>query len=408
MRILLAQFYSHQPTPDYGIIAADLRLRGHEAWVATPDVKGDLCVYAGEQLVTTVPGVQKPVGKFGGVPLIRNLLWKKAAFAYEQRVRQTLRQLRPDIVQINPADLGWFEILPLFMPAWMQFILDFRQIDERDYGRSPLGRLKNILYRFKRQIVAQHIYTHAAFLHAAGAQKVLGEKWRQWATVVPLGVANRFLEQPHPSSPTSPLPARTSFVYLGTISTQRKLDLLLLAAKKMLRQTDQFEIVFIGPDASQGVYQTMIADFGLEQVASIQPPISYEAVPATLVSYDVALAIVPERPFDWQYHPTLKALEYRALGIPMIATDFEPNRHIVENGRNGLLINNNVDDIAAAMLRYVQDDDFMAQSRQDARTMRQGLLWHDVVDHYVTFYTALLPNPEIAGAAQRTGKLRPN
>ncbi len=398
MRILLAQFYSYQPTPDYGIIAADLRARGHEAWVATPDVKGDLCVYAGEQLVATVPGVKKPVGKFANLPIMRNLLWKKAAFTYEQGVRKMLHQLRPDIVQINPADLGWFEILPLFMPNEMQFILDFRQIDERDYGRSFFGRLKNGFYRFKRQTVARHVYARAAFLHAAGAQKVLGENWRQWGTVVPLGVARQFLEQPHPVRQPDELNAKTTFVYLGTISTQRKLDLLLMAAQKMLVYADKFEIVFIGPDATNGFYQKMITDLGVGQVASIQPPIAYANVPATLVSYAVALAIVPERPLDWQYHPTLKALEYRALGIPMIATDFEPNRHIVENGRNGLLVNNTVDDIAAAMLQYVQDDDFMAQSRQAAVALRQGRLWHDVVDQYITFYTSLLPTPEATAA----------
>ncbi|MCA9950671.1 MAG: glycosyltransferase [Anaerolineales bacterium] len=401
MRILLAQFYSHQPTPDYGIIAAELRARDHQAWVATPDAKGDLCVRAGEQLVATVPGVQKPVGRFAGLPIISSLLWKKAAFAYEQRVRKMLRQLEPNIVQINPADLGLFEILPLFMPDWMQFILDFRQIDERDYGRSVFGRLKNAFYRFKRETVARYVYTRAAFLHAAGARKVLGVNWRKWGVVVPLGVACRFLEQPHPFEQPDKLEAKTTFIYLGTISTQRKLDLLLLAAKKMLHQTNQFEITFIGPDATNGFYQTMIADLDLGQNITIKAPVAYEDVPAVLVTYNVALAIVPERPFDWQYHPTLKALEYRALGIPMIATDFEPNRHIVENGRNGLLVNNTVDDIADAMLCYVQDHDFRTKSGQDAAAMRQGRPWHDVVDRYVTLYTSLLPKPDALEAEKQ-------
>lgn len=173
MRILLAQFYSHQPTPDYGIIAAELRARDHQAWVATPDANGDLCVRAGEQLVATVPGVQKPVGRFAGLPIISSLLWKKAAFAYEQRVRKMLRQLEPNIVQINPADLGLFEILPLFMPNWMQFILDFRQIDERDYGRSVFGRLKML------SIVLSAKQLHDMFTHVPlfYMRPVRGKSW---------------------------------------------------------------------------------------------------------------------------------------------------------------------------------------------------------------------------------------
>ena len=122
---------------------------------------------------------------------------------------------------------------------------------------------------------------------------------------------------------------------------------------------------------------------------SIRPPIPYEQVPAAVLTHDVALAYVPELPADWMYHPTLKVLEYRALGLPIIATDFRPNREVVEDGANGLLIDNTPESIAAAMLRYICDSDFLAHSRATAAARREGLTWDAVATQYLTLYQRL-------------------
>ena len=42
MHILLAQFYSSQPTPDYDKVATELRGLGHTVWVGTPNAAGDV------------------------------------------------------------------------------------------------------------------------------------------------------------------------------------------------------------------------------------------------------------------------------------------------------------------------------------------------------------------------------
>jgi glycosyltransferase involved in cell wall biosynthesis len=146
----------------------------------------------------------------------------------------------------------------------------------------------------------------------------------------------------------------------------------------------------MGYDASEGFYADAIRRQGLQSLVAISPPIPYEQVPAATVAHDVALALVPERPADWMYHPTLKILEYRALGLPIIATDFAPNREFVTEGVNGLLVQNTADSIAAAMLRFLCDPGFLAHSRAAAQTMRQGLTWDAVATQYLTLYERLL------------------
>jgi glycosyltransferase involved in cell wall biosynthesis len=127
---------------------------------------------------------------------------------------------------------------------------------------------------------------------------------------------------------------------------------------------------------------------------SIKPPVPYQDVPNILAQYDVAFAYVPEYPLDWQYHPTLKVFEYRALGMPIIATDFEPNREVVQDGVNGLLVTNSAENIAQAMRRFISENGFLKQCVENAQAMRQGLLWQDISEMYEQLYQRLLQQKE--------------
>ena len=89
-------------------------------------------------------------------------------------------------------------------------------------------------------------------------------------------------------------------------------------------------------------------------------------------------AYVPDRPAHWHYHPTLKVLEYQALGLPIIATDNEPNREVVENELNGLLVQNSNESLAKAMLRFVTYEGFFERCSLQAAAMRRGTIWGEV------------------------------
>jgi glycosyltransferase involved in cell wall biosynthesis len=144
-----------------------------------------------------------------------------------------------------------------------------------------------------------------------------------------------------------------------------------------------FCLTFLGVDLTDGFYQRYAAERGLTERVSVRPPVPYERVAAETLAYDVALAYVPEYPADWQYHPTLKVLEYRALGMPIIATDFEPNRDVVQDGVNGLLAPNTTGAYVAAMRRFIEEPDFAARTRAQAAAMRSGLLWEQVAGCYI-------------------------
>jgi glycosyltransferase involved in cell wall biosynthesis len=158
---------------------------------------------------------------------------------------------------------------------------------------------------------------------------------------------------------------------------------------------------FIGPDLAEGYYQGLSHEWGLDGMVRFLPAVPYGSVAATVAAYDVALAYVPPRP-DWLYQPTLKVLEYRALGIPIIASDNAPNREIVEDGVNGVLAENGADGIATAMLRFISEEGFLATCTAAARRMRRGQTWGDVAVRYEQ--TAYLPWLQRLGRVTAQGK----
>ncbi len=377
MHILLAQFYSSQPTPDYDKIAAELRQRGHTVWVGTPNEAGDVQWHAGRE----VAAVQKASG-FSRWP--RPLARRLGKVALFRQVRGFIRQSQPDIVQVNAFDL--YRWLPLGMPRRSHFILDVRQINEQ-HGEGLFGRAKAALQNRSRALYSRFVFEQTTFLHPAGARQVLGEGWAERATVVPMGVDPQFLVAEDRRTAISR--RAVDFIYIGRLTRRRQLECILEAAVLVRQQTDRFRIVFMGYDASEGFYAETIRRLKLDDRVTIRPPIPYEQVPEAVLAHDVALAYVPEFPADWQYHPTLKILEYRALGMPVIATDFAPNHEFVTDGVNGLLVQNTTESIAAAMLRFICEPEFLACARLSARRMREGLTWDKVATQYLALYERL-------------------
>ena len=385
MKVLYIWFYSRS-FPDYPKVAAVLRERGHEAWVANYDDTGDIVWYRGDELVAKVKGPGRTPQTVGRVPLLRSL-WHWFAFVrFMLRLRGFFRHQNADVVHVcpNAARMAW--LLPLGMPRHMRFIIDYRQIAQRE-GRGLIGRLKSGFANKLRVLYCRVFYDRATFLHALGAEKVLGPQWARWADVVPLAVDEPFLSLSNERDGKGKGPV--TFLYLGSIARIRKLEQIMAAAGLVMAETNDFQLDFIGPDTADGYYHGLVKEMELGRVVRMLPPIPYDSVPQTVTTYDVALTIVPESPSDWQYQPTIKGIEYRALGMPVIATDFAPNRELVTNETNGLLVDNTAASIAGAMRRFICEPGFLAGTQVNARAMREAPTWDEIATRYMDIYERL-------------------
>jgi glycosyltransferase involved in cell wall biosynthesis len=170
------------------------------------------------------------------------------------------------------------------------------------------------------------------------------------------------------------------------------LEQILYAAEQVLRRTGDFRVDFVGTDRAEGFYHDLISNLGLETVVTVRKSVPYQEVAELIAGCDVALAYVPDRPAHWLYHPTLKVLEYRAVGVPILASDNAPNRDLVQDGENGLLVQNTSESLAEGISRFVLDRGFLERCRVNAQEMRQGDTWDDVARMYEQEVYLMLDN----------------
>jgi glycosyltransferase involved in cell wall biosynthesis len=264
----------------------------------------------------------------------------------------------------------------MMMPAHMRFVMDIRQINDGG-GAGWLGKLRDRLEIASWAFYARYLFDNSCFCHVDAARRVMGAGWSRWSHVIPVGVNKQFLTHPWPERLPERAPKVVRFIYIGTLSRIRCLETLLYAAQRLSRETDAFGLVLVGHDEAQGYYHQLLYDLGLQAVVSIQPAVSYDDVPSIIASHDVALAYVPDFP-AWRYQPPLKIIEYRAIGIPIVATSVGANRDLVIEGVNGILVYDSVDSLYQGMRRIVTEPDRLSSYRSNARIMRQGQTWDDI------------------------------
>lgn len=378
MRIAIIQFY-YPPTPAYINVARFLRLKGHMVYLADCTKEKNLVWNFEKQKI-----IQKGPINFSDwilkIPIASIFLRRIAYIGFIFRISRFLRNNRMDIVHINVAGFHLLWLIPLLIPKKMKSILYFGQVNRRT---GLTGWFSNI-----EMAMTSRLFDRSCLESVVGAEEVFGKNWKKLASIVPAGVDSYFLDYPSKRNYGSKGPVR--FVYLGSIAQIRKLELIILAAKRMLNITSNFQIDFIGYDKSNGYYSKLIKKLNVGSVVKMKEPIKYKDVPRIISDYDVALGHVPEKPADWKYYPPLKVLEYKALGIPILATDLKPNRKIVENGVNGLLVSNSVENLANAMLRFVNDRKFLRECKKNAQSKRDGTTWQEVADMYERVYQEAL------------------
>jgi glycosyltransferase involved in cell wall biosynthesis len=374
MHIVLFHFHTSKPNPVYQEIAAGLRRRGHTVWIGVPNDAGDLEWRDGNEIVAKLPGPPRESGQ----GKLNALQRRWGYFRFLWRVRSFLSRTRPDMIQVNPSMLAW--VLTVWMPRTAHCILDIRQINEA-VDKRWITQFKEQRDIWVMKAYAQLFYEHTCFCHVNAARKILGDNWAARGTVVPVGIDPQFLQQAKEGVSNQPGDGKVRFIYIGTLSKLRTLEQVLAAAKLLLAETDQFLVDIVGPDLTGGYYQRLVKEWGLDSVVTVGSGVPYSAIPEMLAAYDVGLAYVPDRP-TWHYQPTIKVLEYRAIGMPILSTDVASHQEVVKDGKNGVMVADTAQSIANGMRRFVLERGFLQQCKANALVMRVGLTWSEVAKMY--------------------------
>lgn len=389
MRIVLLNLIGQEPNPVYSILDAELRKRGHEVIVAEVN-KESKCNWrkSGHIFATRDMSIAAPP-RVNRIPVVSTLYVQAKKLKIIGEVREMLRELRPDIVQVNT--LNYPEIIPPLMPAGMRFAYDIRQINENSSKRYSV-RLKEKVAVYRMWLCSRFFYDYTFFCHRGAAERVLGEDWPRRSEIIPVAVDDQFLQSGDVvQAPLDDEPVK--FVYVGSLTLIRNLEQLFAAAKILHAENLNFQIALTGPDRSNGFYQRTIDEMGVGAVVKINPPVPYEVIPGVLSQAHVGLAYVPDRP-TWHYQPTIKVKEYRALGLPILSTDVTSHHEFVEDGVNGVLVADSPQSIADGMRRFIVNRDFLRRCINNAQSMRTGMTWAEIAKMYEDAYVRLMSQHE--------------
>ena len=194
---------------------------------------------------------------------------------------------------------------------------------------------------------------------------------------MPLGVPSAYL-----TVPRQPRVGPVDFIYIGTLATERRLESLLEAAAILRRlSVEAFSLTLAGPDGSGGHYARLVHSMGLDAFVRFTGALEIADLAMRVQRAHVGLAYVPLTRV-YTHQPSLKALEFRALGIPMIGTATAHNRALIVDNVNGLITGDSPQQLADAMLRATQPEWLVSASAR-AETMRVGTTWDEIAKQYL-------------------------
>jgi len=123
-------------------------------------------------------------------------------------------------------------------------------------------------------------------------------------------------------------PGKLTVLFIGRLTRQKGVDVLLRAARELSGRIDaRFVVVGDGPDRMQ--LQHLATEFGLRNVEFTGPS---QRVPELLAEADVL--VLPSR---WEGMPNV-VLEALAARCPVVGTDVVGTRDLIRDGENGLLV----------------------------------------------------------------------
>lgn len=159
---------------------------------------------------------------------------------------------------------------------------------------------------------------------------------------------------------------KTIIVYSGVISKQRNLDNLILSMSIVYKSYKDINLLLIGDGKAVNDLKNYAKLFEIESLLKFTGHITHDKVVDYLGISDIAISFVPINE-SFNYNPPLKTYEYLACGLPTIATQTISNTNIIEDGVNGILVNDTPEDIAAAVIKLLANPEIGENLSQNAR-----------------------------------------
>ena len=158
----------------------------------------------------------------------------------------------------------------------------------------------------------------------------------------------------------------TVLISVGRLAAEKNWDTLLRAFARVYSQHSDTRLVLIGDGPARGELQSLTSELGIAEQVTFTGSLPFEEVPCYLKAADMfPFASVTET-------QGLVTMEAMAAGLPVVAVNASGTRDIVEHGKQGFLVENDVDALAKGIEKLLADPErrkrFSNSALKKART----------------------------------------
>lgn len=289
---------------------------------------------------------------------IRNLLFRLSYTLDKKKLKRIIEEIKPSVIHAHSSDGQAFFAKKLSKEFNIPYLVTVRGIN-KNADKFIVDNLK------KAQDIIAISPTHKKL-----AEKATGRKTH----FIPHGVSENFFV------PEESIRADKMLKFI-TVSRLIKLKNLDRVIEALARINGDFVYNIYGDGPEKNNLQKIINQHHLQDKVILKGFINNHELPKELCKYD--MFIMPSSP------ETLGRVYFEAMAcyLPVIATQNTGIDGIIENGKEGFLVNLNEDaDIYNILSNIFENPEQLRQMRKQARKMAENFKWDKITEALYNLY----------------------
>lgn len=272
----------------------------------------------------------------------------------------------------------WVILLPLLcLKKNTKWLLDIRSGNLKDDFRRPLA---NLITRLESRF-----FDKVAVIHEELRKIIFGNSQNNSIKypIFPIGVdLGRFKKERRGQEKYFFASEDYVICYLGHLYIERRLHHLIETIYISKKEIPNLKLLFIGDGDDINRLKNIAQKLFLAKDVVFTGFIKYEEIPKYLNFTDIAVSYVPiTKGYDSQ--PPIKTIEYLATEMPVIATNTQGNRYFIKNNQNGLLVGDDPESLAGAIIRLAKNPELREKLIKNTRKSVEKYDWQNIIEEKI-------------------------
>jgi 1,2-diacylglycerol 3-alpha-glucosyltransferase len=172
----------------------------------------------------------------------------------------------------------------------------------------------------------------------------------------------------------------TVMISVGRLAPEKNWTTLIHAAALVLKEYPQFRLALIGDGQDKKELEALARELGIRRRVTFTGALPFSEIPAYMKAADLfGFASVTET-------QGLATLEAMAAGLPVVAVDASGTRDILKHGKQGYLVENTAEALAAAIKKLLSDPRRMKKFAEAAHKKAQSFNIERLTDKLLDVY----------------------